>query len=316
MVAAIHTSHPQCERLEALLNHIRNSGNRTKQLTEMAYQWCSVVCENYSTLVDGQDLLLLSLEIGFRHLNPQWGWIESQLTHTEHHQKLANLVFRSQDDEAIADLLHAWTSTSSSHTYLVTCAQYLVTLHHKKAFSPRLRQLIIRAISLIGFHQFGKVGVEEFVDLLNDLHICVEEMNDQANWATLLMVTIQSSKKIQNLSYPYWEFLVEFAISQPWWLEGITYVPDPMVSLENAEEWDKLRCWMGVVWMVWPPENGKTKREDLEHIMLSLFHQQPSAVQKLEQWMEQWRGGQREIPQSFQQICEQANAEAAQQATM
>jgi len=196
------------------------------------------------------------------------------------------------------------------------CVEYLVTLHHKQAFSSRLRQLIIRTINLIGYHQFEQVGVEGFVELLNNLHVCVKEMDNQANWATLLMGTIQSSKKIQNLSYPHWEFLVEFAISQPWWLEGITYVPDPMVSLENAEEWDKLRCWMGVVWMVWPPENGKTKREDLEHITLSLFHQQPSAVQKLEQWMERWRGGGREIPQSFQQICEQEYVRAAQQATM
>jgi hypothetical protein len=75
-----------------------------------------------------------------------------------------------------------------------------------------------------------------------------------------------------------------------------------MISLEAAGEWDKLECWMAFVWIVWPPEKGKTT----EKITLSLFHQQPGVIHKLNQWMEGWsKRWSTEIPKSFQQVCNQ-----------
>jgi len=106
----------------------------------MTYGWCSVICENYS-ISGGIKVLLLSLEIGFRHINPREGWIEARLIHTEHHQKLASIVFSSGNGEAIADLLYAWISMSDSHTsytQLKMCAEHLINLHHLYPFSSRL----------------------------------------------------------------------------------------------------------------------------------------------------------------------------------
>ena len=283
----------------------------------MAYEWCSVVCKNYSSLEGGKDLLLLSLEIGFRHLNPKYTWIDAKLTHTEHHLQLAEIVFESDNGEAIADLLQVWTSVGDSHTpytSLKICAKYLIGLHHLHPFSSRLRQLIMHAILLIGYQEFKQVGVKGFTELLNDLQVHIEDVNDRVGWVRLLLDTVQSSEGIQNLSPPYWELLVMLAVSHSWALEDNTYSPHPMISLKEAEEWDKLECWIGVVWMSWPPEWGETTKEDLGPVTLSLFHQQPGAVQKLEKWMEQWADGQRQIPESFQQIYKQAHDEAAQQA--
>lgn len=96
-------------------------------------------------------------------------------------------------------------------------------------------------------------------------------------------------------------------------LRDITYIPHIMLSLEDKQEWDKLECWITIVWMVWPPESGGTKEEDLKHVMLLLFYQQPGALQKLEEQMEKWSW---EIPESFQQICKQAHDEVAQQVTL
>ena len=84
-----------------------------------------------------------------------------------------------------------------------------------------------------------------------------------------------------------------------------------MVSLENAEAWDKLMCWVAVVWMVWPPGDGQTTEEDLEHAMLSLLHQKSDSIQELEGKISRWGSGRIE---SFQRISERV-CEQAQQAT-
>jgi len=275
-----------------------------------------MACENYSSLEDGNDLLLLSLEIGFRHLDPKNTWIGAKLTHTEYHLQLASIVFESKDGEAVADLLHAWTSRSSSHelyTSLHICAKYLIGLHHLYPFSSRLQHLIIDAIPLIGYQEFKQAGLEGFFELLDNLQVCVEDIDHEGEWAGLLLDIIQSSEGIQKLSLPYWELLVELAVSYSWALEDHTYIPHTMISLKEAEEWDKLECWMGIIWTSWPPEEGKTTEEDLGPMTLSLCHQLPGAVQKLGQWMEQRAHGW-QIPKSFQQICKQAHDEAAQQA--
>jgi len=126
------------------------------------------------------------------------------------------------------------------------------------------------------------------------------------------------SEKIQHLSLSYWELLADLAAYWAYEIGVHTYNPQVMISLQDAREWDKLKCWVSVVWMVWPPEGGKTTEEDLQHVMLSLFYQQPDALQKLEEQMEQW--GEQwswiEIPESFRQTCKQVHDKAAQQATL
>ena len=70
-------------------------------LTEIAYDWCSVICENRRTLWDWEGLLLTSLEIGFRHLDIQDTRTAPTLTHTEHHPEMVDVVFGSQNSETV-----------------------------------------------------------------------------------------------------------------------------------------------------------------------------------------------------------------------
>ena len=282
----------------------------------MAYGLCSAILENYSNLPGGKNLLFLSLEIGFRHLGPQDDRIEAELAHTEHHQRMVDIVFESGDDEVIGDLLHAWTSRSDSHKpppSLVMCAKYLTGL---RPSSQRLRRLIIRATGLIGYQGFDQVGAEAFFELLNHLQARIEDMDDKEDWATLLLGVIRSSEGIRRLSHPYWELLVELSISESRWPDGVVWSPDIMISLEGDLEWDKLECWMGVVWMAWPPETGSVTEKGVRYMTLSLFRRWPGAVRKLERWMERWseRHG-RVVPKTFQRICEKARPEATPQDT-
>jgi len=312
MVAAIHTSHIHLKLLWDLLSDLASSETRTTHLTAMAYEWCSVVCKNSSNCYGGLHLLFCSLEIGFRHLKPNFGRIEAKLIHTEHHQGLAEAIFESGNSEAIADLLCAWTSDSSSHkpyTSLDICVKYLIDLN-LHPFPPRLRKLIIYAIYLMILQKSKQLEIEGFVGLLNNLEISFKDIVRQRwTWAGLLLDTAQSSEGIQHLSLLYWNILVE--VTGSFWGKR-TYNPQTMISLKEAEEWDKLECWIGVVWMLWPPEKGQTTEEDLGDVTLSLFHQRPGAMQKLEQWMEGWTEDGGQIPESFQQICKQAQDEAAQ----
>ena len=286
-------------------------------LTEIAYEWCSVIYENRKSLGDWKNLLLICLKIGFRHFGFQDQRIKARIIHTKHHRGLVDVVFEGQESEAIADLLHAWTARHNfqgpSHELLGFCALHLVGLHNLVPFSPRLRRLVIRSVELIGCKGFKKVKVDLFTELLNHLHVTVEDMDDELKWATLLVDTIE---RTHRLSHWYWEFLVEFAVPGSWQLElDFAQGLQTIKSLIAAKEWSKLECWMGIVWMVSPPEDSAMAEGYLGRSMLLLFRQRPGAVQKLEQWMERrYRGWEFNIPQSFKQICKRAHEAAHQDA--
>jgi len=318
---AIHPSHPQCKLLPYILSNLTRMEDHPSCLVEGAYKWCSLICENYQNLADGPNLLFLSLEIGFRHLHPEGSWVMDPLTHTEHHHKLAGIIFESGDNKAIADLLLAWTlgyNPSSSDWPLNACAGHITLLLKLQPFSSRFRQVIIYSIEAIGYGGFKEVGVVAFVALLNNLCVCAKDMRSEERWIGLILGVIQSSEVTQHLSHHYWCLLVELVILWSQWLEPHpTYDPQVMTSLKDAQEWDKLECWMGVVWIVWPPDGDEAMEKDLECWMVLLFHQQPDAIQRLQQWMEQWgKKSKLSVPESFRRICEEAQLKTTQQGTL
>ncbi|KAF9653348.1 hypothetical protein BDM02DRAFT_3182878 [Thelephora ganbajun] len=307
IVSAINATHPQRLLIQAILRDLTKLENLPRCITEMAYEWCSATRENHSSFEGWESVLLLSLEVGFRHLNLQRGWIDAKLIHTEHHQELVDVVFESKDSEEIADLLHAWTArgwhNQPARTLLDACVGHLVGLHHMVPFSPRLRRLVIRFIELIGYEGFEEVGAERFIGLLNHLHIGIEDMDHGDKWLQILFDTIRSPEGTRCLPIQSWELLVELVLFLQW--IDAEHSPQVTASLLEAQEWDKLECWMGVVWMVWPPGTDEMTG-DFEHAMMTLFRQRPSAVEKHTRWMEQWSEGEG-VPESFQQTCERSH---------
>jgi len=288
MGAAIHTSHPQCKFLPHMLVRFRNLEMRNDHLTEVAYKWCSMVCESHSSLENREELLLLSLEIGFRHISPKDSWIEARLTHVKSHQKMLDIVFQSGESEAIADLLCSWTSGSyyhSPHPSLKTCAKYLVSISHLQPFSPRLQQAIIKFIDCIGHKEFEQVGMDGVIGLLDGLHVNIDNISNTYGWTGFLLNIVQSPEGIQYASHRYWELLVELVVSVPRGLMGNTCGPHTMKSLEDAKEWDKLECWMGIIWIKQSMDEELGVDKELEHLTLSLFQQRPGAIQRLEHWV-------------------------------
>ena len=69
--------------------------------------------------------------------------LEIKVTKTKHHQSLVDIVFRSQESKAIADLLHAWTANrphGSAHLLLGLCA---CISKHDKVFISWFSVLIL-----------------------------------------------------------------------------------------------------------------------------------------------------------------------------
>ena len=171
----------------------------------------------------------------------------------------------------------------------------------------------MRSVELIGYQDFEEVGVEQFIELLDDLGVGVEDVGDKEEWTLLLLNVIQSSEGVQGLSRRYWGLLGELTISCSWRLRGYAWSSQITTFLKDSQEWDKLECWIGVVWMVWPPGTGGTIKEDVERAMLSLFRQRPDAIQKLKQRMERWsEENDYQVPESFQSICERGCFEIMQ----
>ena len=56
--------------------------------------------------------------------------------------------------------------------------------------------------------------------------------------------------------------------------------PRIMVALQDTQEWDKLVCWICVIWIASPPYPDGISR-NLEDGMLLLFRQRPDSIQSL-----------------------------------
>ena len=308
--SSITASQPPYELILHVLLDLTKLKTHPPYLTKMAYEWCSVIYGNQQHFRDWESLLFLSLEIGFRHLNPEQLFL-AKLTHTEHHRRLAEIVFNSGGMETIADLLQAWTlredPRKSPDAPLDILVGHLVGLNCQVPFSTRLSRLAIQVIEAIDNQRFKEVRMEGLVGLLNHLNISSDCVGGEYKWVSLLLDTIQSPEGAQHLSLQSWQFMVEYTTRESWKLEDGFYKPHISPLLEKAQEWDKLECWMGIVWMAWPPgANDLAKTEELGHVMKSLFQQRPNAAQKLEQWIKQSQEGREEIPESFQQICKEA----------
>jgi len=266
--------------------------NRPDYLRAKAYEWCSVICTNYSDIDDGEKLLFLALEISFRGLDPQCQWTDVQPVQTKHYRHMADIVFNSGDGEVIADLLQAWATCSSSQRSRGLpnmCAKHLVRLERVDHASKRLRRLIIHTIGCLGFRPFERAGVEGFTALLERLVVCVDDVSDahsRIRWLPLLLGVVRSPDGWRSLGYPHWELILELSVT------GTLFLRDPikhelgiMVSLEEQRDWDRLECWVCFGWSILRPTIDSVL-ESLERVTLSLLRQRPGIAEKLKQLLQ------------------------------
>ena len=284
---------------------------------EVTHEWCSAIYANREKFEDWKSLTLTCLEIGFRRLDPQFLYLAT-LTHTEHHRQLVDVVFESRNGEVVADFLHSWAVgyqlPEQASGMVGACMGHLVGLHNQGPFSPRLRRIVIRLVESSGYEEFKGAGVEKLIVLLDHLHVTDEDIDTKDRWASLLLNVIWSSGGTQLLSHWYWEFLAELAFLEMQWLKSqVIHGPEITKTLVDAEEWEKLECWIKIIWICL--DSAGITEEDIKISMLSLFRHRPGAAQRLEQWMERWSQQYKEnIPEPFQRILTQVHEAVQRQA--
>jgi hypothetical protein len=277
----------------------------------IAYGWCSAIYQNCERFTDWENLLLLCLEIGLRHIDSRDPNTYTRLTHTEHHQGLVNVVFKSQNSESIVDLLCALTFNGDfsgpENTLVDSCIGHLVDLHRLVPFSPWLQDQILYFMEDLRHKEFGDAEVKKLIELLGLFNVKANYLRGVRvhRWISFLLNVIQSPGGAQRLPDWHWKLLAE--------LLGPEILPPKFrgtgalriaESLIGAEEWGKLEYWVITVWpSPWFLGNTQEGLEIAAEVGLQftpamvldkLFEQQPDATEKLEQRREEWR--QRELP--------------------
>ena len=205
VTSSLNSPHPRYEPIRNALLCLTKLENRPWWLTKIAYGWCAVIWENRQSCKDWESLLFLCLEVGFHCLDPLKRWYITDLNHIEDHRELAKAVFKSNNREAIGDLLWALTVCDNSGPPIRSFAiykRYIVDLQNDPnvPFSPRLQRLVMDSVALIGRDGFEEVGSEKFVGLLNHLHTGVEETVIPIEWTSILLETARSAEGLRYLA--------------------------------------------------------------------------------------------------------------------
>jgi len=278
------------------------------------------------------ELFPKTLKIGFRLVGPTWDEPRIHPNHTPQYDRMFEIAFSSGRDEVIADAVCAWV-IDIYHTPAGSLVCHLTDrVERAKPISPRLREMIIHAISRIGSSDLT-VSAPEIVRLLNRLEADVDELLVKNNWVDLLTGLICYSTGFESLSSHYWRLLDKLmpTTSHPRYFRmfpGRFPLRDAEVmwSLEEAEDWGKLEVWMEIVWRSLEPFSGSSNwmrdmqtseamedmptpelMEGIEQVTLKLSLQQLSALQRFENLCEKHAasGGRRG---KLQGICDRARA--------
>ena len=272
----------------------------------MAFAWCAAICEEIED--DGQcaSLIYPVFRVGFSCFTRDEIQFEVDYIPTVH--QMVDLVFERVDYEILADALYVWTSQGNYNNcdrLLGPCAGHLVELAQAdREFPPRLGQAIIRVINLVDFVE--RVGVERFVGLLAHLEVGIDDITTaRDNWATLILEIIASEVGREQLPFRYWELLVQLSRNFSGELRSVLCDGEIIGSLEEEEEWEKLECWLGAVWIVQYRSEDEPEVEVIIQATAALLQRIPKAAQRLKGWVADSEEGSfaRVHADEFQRVC-------------
>jgi hypothetical protein len=252
-------------------------------------------------------LLPVILEIGFRLAGPGHDGSALHLDHTPHHWRVFELAFSHRDDDVVADAVSVWIIGGDPAPPGSFACYFVERVEESSPFSPRLRQVTVRAIEPIKYNVLEVSGLET-IRLLNRLSVGVDDMVDKRVWARLLAGVICLPAGVESLSPHYWCLLDKLSLTTDFCDTPGLRGAEVMRSLEEAEDWEKLEVWMVVVWQSIPSPTPTPLTEDVEWVTLKLLLRRPSALLRFGTLCE--RGslyGSHKY--KLRRICDQAQAE-------
>ena len=295
---------PNLDVIWGVLHILSLFKGRFKVPAEQGYGWCLMIWKNRESYEGWETLVLLSLEVGLRnYYTSPIGIRDVPFTGGELHQGVHDTVLKSNNSEAVTDLV--WASLMFDKTGglgLSICADYIIDRRGRitEPSSQHLRSFFTDHVARMGSWAFLVEGRERSAEVLNTVHIGVEEAGtwERFSWSETLVDIIEFAEA-RCLTLHAWKFLAKFMTTgRP---GGSWYNPDITISLMNAQEWDKLECWVDIVWVAFPPEIDNVAKE-LEDAMEALEKERPGALRKrVERWSETWG---KDLPESFQQTCD------------
>lgn len=265
---------------------------------------CPCGCSDPTPLapLDYAQLLSLILEIGFR-LKIPCRHETRKLNRASHHDWMFEIAFSSDDDEVIADAVHAWIRYDNC-TPPGSCLRYFTKCMEKDTpFSPRLRWASISAIEHIWESKL-KVPVSDTVHLLDRLNVDVDDGVGEYIWGRLLVDVICSPGGLEGLSPHYWRLLDRLVSSVPLDVDSALHTAGVMKSLEEAEDWEKLETWTVVALQSQP----LSQLENIGQVVCKLLLRRPSALPRFEDLCEM---GILQMDQKdeLRRICDRARTE-------
>jgi hypothetical protein len=252
-------------------------------------------------------LLPVILKIGFRLADPGHDGSALHLDHTPHHWRVFKLAFSHHDDDVVADAVSVWIIGGDPAPPGSFAHYFVKHVEGSRSFSPRLRQVTIRAIESVKYNVL-EVSAFETIHLLNRLNVGVDDMVDKHVWAQLLAGVICLPAGVESLSPHYWCLLDKLSLTMDFCDTPGLRGAEVMKSLEEAEDWEKLEVWMVVVWQSIPSSTPTPLMEDVERVTLKLLSRRPSALLRFETLCK--RGFLFDSHKSkLRRICDQAQAE-------
>ena len=220
--------------------------------------------------------LLAPLRVAFRLAGPVLDRVD--LKHTSHHDLVFETAFSSNDDEVIADAVCAWIVSNSKPA--TSCARYLVKrVANDRGFSPRLRQVAIRAIEEVTTEELHTSGLE-FIRLVNRLHVTTKDgLHHIIRWHHLLVDAIRL-RLGEHLSPHSWHLLDELISIRVTTGPLMSADLEIMESFEEAKNWEGLEIWMAFLLHSYWEIPGSTAK--IGDVAAKLISSRPSALQRFE----------------------------------
>lgn len=229
------------------------------------------------TYTEHANLIADTLEVGFRLFGPRHGRPALHLNHTHHHGQVFKTAFLSESDETIADVACIWIADSIGTPPGPVVGYFAERVEDPVPFSPRLRRVAISVIERI-WSKPPEASRSEIINLLNRLEVGMEDVVDKNSWVGLLVYEIRSIPGLERLSPHYWQLLDQLELAGGFFWSFRPRDVEVMVSLEQAEDWEKLEVWMAVMWRSLPSDAEQELVEEINRVTLKLLLQWPSAL--------------------------------------
>ena len=277
------------------LEHLTQWKYERYSLVTFVIPWCSAVRESGRSDREAEELVQLALRIGFRHHN------KPQAVARKHRSQTLGYILQfltrgDWDENSTADALLAYVTfiydPGSAQDVLVDVILRAADL----TLTPRLTMVIFYAMGVAGFNTFERRGVDRLAHLTARLGSIPEQILATQHftlyWSTFICDWVASSSR-PFLPDDYVEVLFTLTCKTP--LEGnmaaiqlsrpvTSSICDIAHDFECWAQWDKLECWLRIVWLT-SPELLPEQWDWIKKVTLNSVCRRPASSTDLREWI-------------------------------